>query len=191
VYLADNWGVSCFLLACENKISLKKRFQKQNGFTLIEILIVVILLGILGTIIIPQLTISSDDAEFATLKANLNLLRRAIELYYYEHGNLYPGFRRQGGGGLDPGGGTLVKKQLTMYTSFDGYTNTKKTATYKFGPYIKGAALPYNPYNNLNDLKNNTTETDITVRASDGSTGWKFYAITGILMANDGGHDDL
>jgi prepilin-type N-terminal cleavage/methylation domain-containing protein len=158
---------------------VRKGFQKQAGFTLIEILIVIILFGILGTIILPQITVSSDDTKLATLKTNLKLLRNATELYYFQHGNLYPGFKRLSGGGLDPGGGTLIKKQLTMYTSFDGYTNKKKDGTSKFGPYVNGGALPENPFNGKNDVTCDTTETDITVKASDGSTGWKLYAITG------------
>ena len=34
-----------------------------------------------------------------------------------------------------------------------------------------------------------TAEKDITVKASNGATGWKFYAQTGVLIANDGAHD--
>jgi hypothetical protein len=40
-------------------------------------------------------------------------------------------------------------------------------------------------------VKNNTTEMNVTVKTSDGSTGWKLYAITGIVIANDGAHNDL
>jgi len=70
-----------------------KSFQKQAGFTLIEILIVVILLGIIATIIVPQVTMSSDDTKLATLKTNLSNMRDAIRLYYYHHGNTYPGVK--------------------------------------------------------------------------------------------------
>jgi hypothetical protein len=35
-------------------------------------------------------------------------------------------------------------------------------------------------------VKNNTTEMNVTVKTSDGSTGWKPYSITGTLIASDG-----
>ena len=41
----------------------RKRLSKQNGFTLIEMLIVVIVLGILAAIIVPQIAVSTDDAK--------------------------------------------------------------------------------------------------------------------------------
>ena len=69
----------------------EKRQRDREGFTLIEILVVVILLGILATIIIPQVSVSSDDAKLNALKTNLNQMRSAIELYYYQNGNGYPG----------------------------------------------------------------------------------------------------
>lgn len=34
-------------------------------------------------------------------------------------------------------------------------------------------------------------ETDITARVSNGTAGWKFYPLTGVWLANDGGHDDF
>ena len=57
---------------------LNKNNQNQDGFTLIEILIVVILLGILATVIIPQVNVSIDDAKMNTLKTNLKRMRSAI-----------------------------------------------------------------------------------------------------------------
>ena len=64
-----------------------------------------------------------------------------------------------------------------------------KDATFKYGPYIKKGQLPMNPFNDLNTVLCDITETDITVAASSGSAGWKFYIKTGRLIANDGAHD--
>lgn len=77
------------------------------------------------------------------------------------------------------------------YSEVTGYVSVTKTAAAKFGPYIKSDALPTNPYNGKNDVLCDITETDITAKASDGTTGWKFYIKTGILLANDGTHDSL
>jgi len=173
---------------CVNKI-----LKKQAGFTLIEILIVVILLGILATIIIPQVRVSSDDAELNSLKTNLNSMRDAIRLYYHQHSHIYPGGNSSAGlpaSTIAVAAGAFVK-QLTMYTRLDGKTSTKKDETYKFGPYLKSDELPLNLFNNDNDVLCDITTTDISAKTSDGSTGWKFYTKTGVLLANDGAHNDL
>lgn len=62
---------------------------------------------------------------------------------------------------------------------------------YEFGPYLKSSELPQNPFNNNNDILCDIITTDITAKVSDGSSGWKFYTKTGLLMANDGSHDNL
>jgi prepilin-type N-terminal cleavage/methylation domain-containing protein len=168
-------------------------FRKQHGFTLIEILIVVILLGILATIIVPQLSMSSDDAKLNTLKTNLNYLRNTIDLYYHQHNNTYPGVN-DSNGILSTKENDSVKgfeDQLFLYTDLKGEAVTIKDGTHQLGPYIKGGELPRNPFNNKKGVVCDITTTDITARVSDGNSGWKFYTKTGILMANDGAHDDL
>ena len=78
--------------------------------------------------------------------------------------------------------------QMTRYTDASGNIANVKDATFKYGPYIKGTSLPLNPFNNLNTVLIDTATDNITTRAADGSTGWKFYAKTGVLIANDGAH---
>ncbi len=172
--------------------ALNNNIQKQTGFTLIEILIVVILLGILATVIIPQVNISSDDAKLNALKTNLSIMRGAIELYYQQHNNTYPGRNNISGtptNGVAPAQTAFVL-QLTQYTAANGAVSNTKDGTHKFGPYIKSDALPVNPYNGKNGVTCDVVGTDITVKASGGNSGWKFYTKTGILLANDGAHDD-
>ena len=174
-------------------ICVDKIIKKQAGFTLIEILIVVILLGIMATIIIPQVRVSTDDAELNSLKTNLNSMRDAIRLYYYQHNNTYPGANDTRG---DPSANEAQAEkafiqQLTRYTDVNGEVEEVKDETYKFGPYLKSGELPLNLFNNDNDVLCDITTTDITAKTSDGSTGWKFYTKTGVLLANDGAHNDL
>ena len=167
------------------------KLKKQSGFTLIEILIVVILLGILATIIIPQISVSTDDAKLNTLTTNLSQLRNSIEVYYYQHKNAYPGAAVPTTKPADVTTTALAfVAQLTRYTDEDGNIANSKDATYKFGPYIKGGALPVNPYNSKSDITIDAVITDITTKASGGAgTGYKFYALTGVFMAADGAHE--
>lgn len=168
---------------------MSKSFQDQAGFTLIEMLIVVIILGILAAIIIPQLSVSTEDAKINTLKTNLGGLRSSIEIYYAQHNN-YPGAIKNDGSGASstaPEAQTAFVEQLTQYTESNGNVEATKSTTAKYGPYVKGGGLPKNPFNESSDVVCNITIGDITTRKWDGTgtAGWHFYTKTGVLVAND------
>ncbi|NQT68015.1 MAG: type II secretion system protein [Desulfobacteraceae bacterium] len=166
-------------------------FKNQSGFTLIEMLIVIVVLGILAMIIIPQITVSTEDAKVSTLQTNLSGMRSAVETYYAQHDSTYPGRKKTAilDVGVDTIAGDAVAAfttQLTQYTTAAGTVATSKDATFKYGPYIKGSALPKNPFTATNDVTLDITTTNITTRVADtGTKAWKFYAETGVLIAND------
>jgi prepilin-type N-terminal cleavage/methylation domain-containing protein len=177
-------------------MSHRKRF-KQRGFTLVELLIVVIILAILAAIVVPQFGSSTEDARVATLKSDLANLRDAIELYYHQHNGNYPGaIKNDGSGpvGTAAEAATAFVEQLTQYTDKSGAVQPTKDATHRFGPYIKTNALPPNPFS-MDETKDqqiavDTSENNITAAAADATpndnTGWKFYILTGRFIANDG-----
>jgi type II secretion system protein G len=53
----------------------------RGAFTLVEILIVVVILGILAAIVVPQFTNASDDAQAGNVATQLSTIRNQIELY--------------------------------------------------------------------------------------------------------------
>lgn len=53
----------------------------RSGFTLVEILIVVVILGILAAIVVPQFTNATQDAQAGNLKAQIKSLSNQIELF--------------------------------------------------------------------------------------------------------------
>ncbi len=61
------------------RFRIKNRLRR--AFTLIEILIVVVILGILAAIVIPQFTDASEQANDASVKSQLQTLRSQIELF--------------------------------------------------------------------------------------------------------------
>ena len=171
---------------------MSRHFQDRPGFTLIEMLIVVIVLGILAMIIVPQITVSTEDAKVNTLKTNLSAMRNAIELYYHQHNETYPGMKKTDGTGADvanvAAAAIAFVDQLTKYTEESGITaGDSTTLTEPLGPYIKGGKLAENPFDGDNDVKCDITVTDITTRTPDSTTSWLFYCKTGVLIANDGG----
>jgi prepilin-type N-terminal cleavage/methylation domain-containing protein len=60
----------------------------RHGFTLIEILIVVVILGILAAIVIPQFTDASQEAAASNLRSQLQTIRSQIELYNVQNPGL-------------------------------------------------------------------------------------------------------
>jgi len=157
----------------------KRKFGNQ-GFTLIEILIVVMVLGILAMVIVPQITVSTQDAKQSTLETNTTTLRNAIELYAVQHNNVYPG-----GTGADVAAAqTAFVAQLTQYSNAAGAVVTTKADTHPYGPYIKDGALPTNPLNDKNNvicdasLDLATVPTDANLKLC----AWYFFHKTGKLV---------
>ncbi len=68
---------------------MKQRITR--GFTLIEILIVVVILGILAAIVIPQFTNASQEAAESSVKSQLQTVRSQIELYRVRNNGNMPG----------------------------------------------------------------------------------------------------
>jgi type II secretion system protein G len=61
------------------------RYTRASGFTLVEITIVVIILGILAGIVIPQFSSASQDSRTSALAAQLQAVRSAIAVYRMQH----------------------------------------------------------------------------------------------------------
>lgn len=62
----------------------------KKAFTLIELLIVLVIIGILASIAVPQYEKMMDKAKIAEMKSTLDQLAKAIDIYYMEAGK-WPG----------------------------------------------------------------------------------------------------
>lgn len=66
------------------------RTTLRNGFTLVEILVVVVILGILAALVVPQYSRATQDAKTQATLSQLVKIRDAIRVYYYRNANTLP-----------------------------------------------------------------------------------------------------
>ncbi len=141
--------------------------RAKSGFTLVEILIVVVILGILAAIVIPQFTDASTDAKVSSMKSDLQTARSQIELYKIQHNDVLPG---QG-----TGGATFVQS-MTGYTDVDGTVKAAPGAGV-YGPYLQ--KIPTNPWNGFDTVREGGAA------APANTEGWRFDTTTGEFQADD------
>jgi len=150
--------------------------RKRSGFTLVEILIVVVILGILAAIVIPQFSDAGEDAKFSSLVSDLQTVRSQVQLYKLQHGGAWPG----------AGTATFVEA-MTKYTDADGELAAVQAPGDKvYGPYIQ--KVPTNQFNNSKVVSTG----EASPAPGDNSSGWYFNTLTGAFNANDNAaHRDL
>lgn len=167
----------------------------QAGFTLVELLIVVIILTVLAAIIVPQFTSATLDAKEATLDANLARLRSAIELYHAQHGSVYPGSVATSGGtcpaGATAGTGAANTAQalidhMLMYSDASGRTCSIGDTTFKYGPYVR-KAFPDDMITGNGAIVVQTTGAALTPAAATG--GWAYDTRSGQIVMNSNAND--
>jgi general secretion pathway protein G len=125
-----------------------------QGFTLVEILIVVVILGILAAIVIPQFTSASETAKASSLQSQLQTIRSQLELYQVQHNGEYP-------------------TQAQLWGNLTGTTDIDGNAGADYGPYLQKA--PENPFEDSSTV-------DLEANAATG-VGWVYDEDTGAIKA--------
>ena len=129
----------------------------KRAFTLVEILVVVVILGILAAIVIPKYSEASTEAKFSNLCSNLHTLRAQIELYKSQHNNTPPSF-------------------ANFVAQMTGQTDITGAAGNDYGPYLQRIAT--NHFNGLNTLDN-------TGIIGDNVGAWEYDETSGEIFADD------
>jgi general secretion pathway protein G len=158
--------------------------RKRGAFTLVEILIVVVLLGVLAAIVIPMAGDSTTLAKGSAVAHDLQMLRRCILIYKSQHLEVAPGY---------PNGATdqapteqAFVNQITMSSNINGQTAPRGTPGFDYGPYL--LRMPGNPFNNKSTVQMLGDGEEFPANA-DGSDGWIYKAGAAEVRADNIGAD--
>ncbi|HEY0720393.1 MAG TPA: type II secretion system major pseudopilin GspG [Gammaproteobacteria bacterium] len=134
-----------------NKCNLAPTRQ-QRGFTLIEIMVVVVILGILAAVVVPKVMDNPDKARIAKAKQDIRAIGGALDLYKLDNYN-YPS--------TDQGLEALVSKP----------SGTPEARNWKQGGYLP--SMPKDPWGNEYQYLSPGShgEVDIYTLGADGRPG--------------------
>src|ERR1035437_8198219 len=101
-----------------------KKSRKASGFSLLEMMLVVVIIGLIAAIAIPRMSRGAAGAGDSALAGSLAVMRDAIDRYAAEHGGAFP---------------TVANfvANLTTYTDASGAAQATKDTTHIYGPYLR------------------------------------------------------
>ena len=129
-----------------------RRPSHEQGFTLLELMVVIVIIGLLATVVVVNVLPSRDKAMVEKAKADIALIEQALEMYRLDNFT-YPGTAQ--------GLGALVQPPAGL----------ADPARYRRGGYIK--RLPDDPWGRAYQYANPGTrsEVDIFSLGADGQPG--------------------
>ncbi|RPI64115.1 MAG: prepilin-type N-terminal cleavage/methylation domain-containing protein [Planctomycetaceae bacterium] len=150
--------------------------MRNKAFTLVEILIVVIILGILAAIIVPKFSTASATARASMMADDLRLMRTQIAVFKSQHTDVPPGYV-----------GLVIGATADEPTFIQHMTTVTTCVGRNFGPYLR--EMPVNPINNKSTIEIIADGTTFPV-AGDNSHGWIYQPSTMTFKADSPGADD-
>ena len=154
----------------------------KKAFTLVEVLIVVVILGIIAAIVIPRFSNASATARASMLGDDLRVVRMQIEIFKAQHLGVAPGYP-----GCDLGQ-TPTEKAFSDYMTgcSDSGGNMNPTGR-KYGPYLR--EVPTNPVNDKSTVLIIADGAQFPT-GSDDQFGWIYQPSTESFKADSIGADE-
>ena len=159
--------------------------SRNKAFTLVELLIVVVILGILAVIVLPKFSNASATARASMLADDLRIIRTQLEVFKIQHNGVaavYPG----GSTGVTPTYGAFVS-HMTMSSNVDFDVADTHSAAFPYGPYLR--EIPTNPVNDKNTVQV-IADGEPFPTSGDDSDGWIYQPSTMRFAADCSGKDD-
>ncbi len=152
------------------------------GFSLVEMIIVVVIIGIIAAIAVPRLSSGARGADESALIGDLSAMRRSIDIYAAEHGGKFPGAKPDGGSGA-ANSVTAFITQMTKYTNGGGRVSDIRDGGHVYGPYLRTIPpIPVGPNKGNTTIAIDKDNSPPLVTASTG--GWVYNPTTGEIIAN-------
>jgi len=156
-----------------------------KAFTLVEVLIVVLILGLLAAIVLPQFSNASAMSRASMLADDLRVLRCQIAVFKAQHIDVAPGYPD-----CDPTETPTEAafiSHMTQSSTAAGAVAAPGTAGYQYGPYMLKMAP--NPVNGLSTVEVLTDDQTFPSSADD-SHGYVYQPSTLLLRADSDGVDE-
>ncbi len=152
------------------------RSRVNRAFTLVEILIVVVILGILAAIVIPQFTSASEEAQVGNVQTQLQTIRSQIELFRVRNNGNAPELE-----GADDASAFIDLRRGTNAA----VAALRVDNSYGQEQKIYMSSLPLNPRNKSFEVAADETPkaTAATTEAVSGGPGWYYNKDTGEFAA--------
>ena len=144
--------------------------QRNAGFTLIEVLLVVVIMAILAGTVISSFLGTADDAKTSSLQHNLSVVEVQLEVYRAQHLNCYPTIQNN------------AMPQLSSATNAAGETGASGPQ-YPLGPYV--TEPPMNPFDGSKTVVPVAVPGQKPIAVVGTLGGWQYDESTGAFWPNN------